>query len=436
MKRYLEKKLLEWKNDKYRKPLLIRGARQVGKTYLVRQFAKQFENYVELNFELTFDARKIFDKDLDPVRIIRDLSLLTDQKIIPGKTLLFFDEIQGTPNAISALRYFYEKIPELHIIATGSLLDFALEELGLPVGRVNLLYLYPLSFLEFLEATDKNLLVEEILNHKPDAIMPLAIHDKLLNCLGIYIAIGGMPEAVRCWIETQDLQQCTKIHQELIDTYKQDFQKYAKRFQIKYLDLIFDKIPLFLGKRFKFSNISLDYRKRELLPCLELLAKANVAHQIYHSSGNGVPLGAEINVDKFKVIFLDIALSQRILGLDTKSWVLDSLQTIVNKGEIVEAFIGQELCAYGAPYQAQHLFYWTKESPSSNAELDYLIQSKSDIVPVEVKSGAQGRLKSMHLFLDSHSKSKKGYRFSVNNYAIEKNIHSYPLYAVAGALTH
>jgi hypothetical protein len=219
-----------------------------------------------------------------------------------------------------------------------------------------------------------------------------------------------------------------------LDTYKQDFSKYAKKFQIKYVDLIFNNIPQQLGKKFKYSHIEVNYRKRELSPSLDLLVTAGIVHKVIHSSGQGIPLGANIDPQTFKTIFLDVALSQALLGLDLESWFLNPMQQFVNKGEIIEAFIGQELLAYSNYHAKKQLHYWQRNTPGSTAEIDYLIQSGEHIIPIEVKSGSGKTLKSLHLFLDSHKRSPFGVRFSTQNYSMYENIYSYPLYAVAQAV--
>lgn len=431
MKRFIDKELSDWKDVKLRRPLLLRGARQVGKTYAVRQLGKQFASFIEINLESQPDARIIFEKDLDAQRIVRDLSLFTRKQIIPGQTLLFIDEIQATPSAITALRYFYENIPELHVIAAGSLLDFAVENVGIPVGRVESLYVYPMSFLEFLLSTENDLLVQEILSHQVEEPISEPVHNKILSILGEYLAIGGMPGVVECWKETKDPSRCFALHHSLIDTYRQDFAKYAKKFQIKYVDAIFTNIPQQLGKKFKYSSIDGDYRKRELVPALDLLITAGIAHKVIHSSGNGIPLGANIDPECYKIIFLDIALSQAILGLDLESWFLNPMQQFVNKGELVEAFVGQEILAYANAHAKKQLFYWQRNAPSSNAEVDYLIQKGEKIIPIEVKSGSGKTLRSLHSFLESHPQTPLGIRFSTQNYSRHENIESFPLYAVA-----
>ena len=431
MKRLIDKELSDWKDVTFRRPLLLRGARQVGKTYSVRQLGKQFVSFIEINLESQPDARIIFEKDLDIQRIVRDLSLFTGKPIIPGQTLLFIDEIQEAPSAITSLRYFYENIPDLHVIAAGSLLDFSVEKVGIPVGRVESLYVYPMSFLEFLLATENDILVQEVLSHCVEEPISKPVHNKILSILGEYLAIGGMPGVVECWKETKDPSRCFALHHSLIDTYRQDFVKYAKKFQIKYVDAIFTNIPQQIGKKFRYSGIDGNYRKRELAPALDLLVTAGIAHKVTHSSGNGIPLGANINPECYKIIFLDVALSQAILGLDLEAWFLNPMQQFVNKGEIVESFVGQEILAYANVHAKKQLFYWQRNAPSSSAEVDYLIQKGEKIIPVEVKSGSGKTLRSLHLFLKSHPNTSFGIRFSTQNYSRHESIESFPLYAVA-----
>ena len=430
MKRTILNELKKWKEDSRRKPLLIRGARQVGKTFIVRQLGKDFRDFQEINFELKPEAKQAFELDLDPHRITRDLVLFTGKKITPGKTLLFFDEIQEAPKAVSALRYFYEMLPGLHVIAAGSLLDFELEKIGLPVGRISSIYMYPLSFHEFLEAKDEDLLLEALRTHNINERISEVAHRKLLIKLGEYMTVGGMPEAVECFIETSDLKRCFNVHRSIIDTYRQDFNKYARKYQLKYVELLFNSIPALLGKKFKYSNVPGDYRKRELMPSLALLEKAGIVGKVTHSSGQGIPLAAAAKPETFKVNFLDIALSQAILGVDTGSWLLDPEINFINKGTITEAFVGQELLAYSMPDRKSDLFYWQREARTSNAEVDYLIQKGETIIPVEVKSGSTGSLKSLRVFLNSHNRSPYGIRFSSANFSIDNVIRNYPLYAV------
>lgn len=431
MKRFVDHFLHNWKTSPLRKPLLLRGARQVGKTYTAREFGKQFSSFVELNLELQPEAREIFEKSLDPHILIRNISILTSKPIIPGETLLFLDEIQIVPNAIIALRYFYEMMPDLHVIAAGSLLDFAIKTVGMPVGRVSSLYMYPLSFIEFLSAIGSDAIINEILSHDVHVDIMNVFHTKFLDLVGEYLAIGGMPQAVACWQKLQDLHTCSEIPHTLISTYKQDFEKYAEKYQIKYLNVLFANIPQQLGSKFKYSDIEGEYRKRELSPCLDLLLTANIAHKVTRTSAQGIPLGAQANLQDFKVLLIDVALTQFTLGLKTGSWILNPLEEFVNKGALVEAFIGQELLAYEHPMREAQLYYWQREARGAEAEMDYVIQQGSHIIPIEVKSGKGTAMKSMTSFLDTHAESPYGIRFSTNNYSVHEKVHSYPLYAVA-----
>ena len=434
MKRFIDKHLEEWKSKQGFKPLLLRGARQVGKTYAVRNLGKSFENFVEINLEFNPDLKSIFKLNLDPVRILKEIYALTNKKIIPGSTLLFFDEVQSEPQVVLALRYFYELMPNLHVIAAGSLLDFAIEAIGVPVGRVEFLYMYPLSFYEFLNALGAEQLLEEVVNHDINQQMSEVLHNKLLRYIGEYLAVGGMPEVVYSWSVDGDPIKCFDKIQTLINAYRQDFVKYAKRSQIQYLDILLEDVPRQLGKKFKFSNVPGEFRKRELSPCMDLLVTAGVVNKIYHTDAQGLPLGAQVDPDNFKLIFLDVALAQSILGLNLADWLLDPEKQFVNKGEIVEAFIGQEILAYSNYVQKQNLYYWLRTERTAQAEIDYVVNVKNVIIPIEVKGGAGSTLRSLHMFLNTHKTSAFGIRFSAQNYSVFENIYSYPLYAVFAAI--
>ncbi|MCF7800102.1 AAA family ATPase [Candidatus Babeliales bacterium] len=431
MKRIIDFFLQEWKNEKFnRKPLLLRGARQVGKTHSIRELGKTFENFVEVNLESDLDARKIISQDFDSKRIVFQLSQFLKKDIIPGKTLLFIDEIQAVPSAIIALRYFYELIPELHVIAAGSLLDFAIEKVGMPVGRVSSLYMYPMSFLEFLVALGDKVWAKAILTHDINTHMLEPIHKKLLDLVGIYLAIGGMPAAIDAWVQTKTPRQVKRVHSDLLASYRQDFNKYASAYQIKYLDALFNNALAQLSNKFMFSRVG-EYQKRELEPALELLKKAGIVHPVIRSAGQGIPIGSQAQLDDFKIIFLDVGLSQAALNLDLTSWFVEPLVAFINKGEIVESFIGQELLVYSDPIIKGDLFYWHRENRSSQAEIDYLVQIKEKVVPIKVKAGTSLRIKSMHIFLDSHPNSLYGVRFSAHNFLNEQRVFTYPLYAAA-----
>ncbi len=430
-KRTIDFHLDKWKTDPFRKPLLLRGARQVGKTYAVRRLGSQFKSFVEVNFERLEGASYIFEKDLSPEKIILSLSLLLKTPIIPGETLLFFDEVQEAPRAILALRYFYEEMPNLHVIAAGSLLEFAIAKVGVPVGRISMLYMYPLSFLEYLVATGNNLIAKEILAHPIGLPMEDVIHAKTLDLLGEYLSIGGMPEAIARWTQTKDPSSALHVLQQIAATYRQDFEKYARKAQVKYLEQLFRQIPQLVGKEFSYREIHGEYRKRELAPALELLERANIIHSIRHCSGFGIPIGAETDFDTFKIIYLDVGLCQAILGSDISIWFLHPLEGFDNRGEIAEGFIGQELICYASPDSKAELHFWKRKEKNSSAEIDYIVQRGEQIIPIEVKSGHGNTLRSLHIFLDTHPKSTSAIRFSCLNYSILNKLDSRPLYAAA-----
>jgi uncharacterized protein len=429
MKRLIDYYLYEWKNRSTRKPLILRGARQVGKTHAIRELGKTFPTFIEINLEFNQAAKAILEKDVDPNRIILQLSELLQKKITPGSTLLFFDEIQNVPKAITALRYFYELIPDLHVVAAGSLLDFALEEVGMPVGRVTSLYLYPLSFIEFLAALNNNNWINLIIKHPEQQILNEQVHAKLIELVGMYLAIGGMPEAIVSWIETKTSWETKIVHEDLLYTYQQDFGRYSKKYQHKYLNILLEKAINQLSKKFIYSHVG-EYKKRELEPSLDLLVFAGLFYKVIKTSGQGIPLGSGADLDDFKLLFLDVGLSQALLKNDISQWFINPINTFINKGEIVEAFIGQELLAYANPINKHALFYWHNDTRSSESEMDYLVQIKDQIVPIEVKAGKSKRIKSMRIFLETHVKSIYGLRFSADNYHIHDQIYSYPLYSV------
>ena len=431
-KRAIDFHLDKWKTDPFRKPLILRGARQVGKTYAVRRLGKQFKSFVEINFERLEGAASLFEKDIAPDKLILALSLLVKTRIIPGETLLFFDEV---PRAILALRYFYEEMPNLHLIAAGSLLEFAIAKVGVPVGRVSMLYMYPLSFLEYLVAIGYHLIAKEILHHSPGNPMEEAIHTRILDLVGEYLSIGGMPEAVARWTQTKEPELALGVLQQIAATYRQDFEKYARKAQVKYLEQLFRQIPHLVGKDFSYREIHGEYRKRELAPAIELLERANIIHTIRHASGQGIPIGSDVDFETFKIIYLDIGLCQAILGSDISNWFLHPLEGFENRGEIAEGFVGQELICYANPENKAELYFWKRKAKNSSAEVDYLIQRKEQILPIEVKSGHGTTLRSLHIFLESHPKSSVAIRFSSLNYSVLDKLDSRPLYAAA-SLAH
>ena len=430
MRRDIEKELILWKAQKERYPLIIRGARQVGKSYLVETFGRtHFQNNVVVNLEFQPQLKDCF-KSLDPSEIINKLQLLLSVQIKEDNTLLFLDEIQECPQAIMALRYFKEKMPKLSVIAAGSLLEFALRspDFKMPVGRVLFLYLEPLSFSEYLDATGNQNLRRFLSDVKLTDSIDDVIHKKLLELLRIYIIVGGMPAVLNEYLSSKDLMNCQRIQTALLQTYRSDFGKYAKISQHKYLQKVFDAAPRMAGQRIKYSNIDPDTRSRDLKNALSLLTLAGIVRPIYLTKALGLPLGAQINEQRFKLNFLDIGLMQNSCGLQGRlSIEEDFLQ--INAGSVAEQFVGQELTAYSDRHQQASLYFWAREKRGSMAEVDYVINIGSDIFPVEVKSGKEGRLKSLRMFIEE-KKSRLGIRFSQDKLSYYDKILSIPLYMI------
>ncbi|MHC4872640.1 MAG: ATP-binding protein [Planctomycetota bacterium] len=391
MKRDILNSLLKWKEQ------IIRGARQVGKTTVIRQLGKHFDSFIEVNFEELPDIASFFEHSLSPDDIINNLQNYLDIKITDGSTLLFFDEIQECPNAITSLRYFFEKRQNLHVAAAGSLIDFELENISFPVGRIDFYYLYPLSFGEFLEANGKESLRHSI---KSTINLPDGIHKQLLTKLRDYTIVGGMPQVVNEYINNGDLNECQHIQTSVIETFLSDFPKYASKNQIKYLSTIFNAAPGQLGRKIKYSNISNLYKSRELSQALELLELAGLVTRIYHSSSNGIPLEHEKDFKKFKLLFFDVGMAMRILRIPIQEVLTNEDITLINEGAIAEQVAGQELLAYSSCREKGRLYYWHREAKSSNAEVDYIISKGKEIIPVEVKSGLKRTMKSLHVFME------------------------------------
>ncbi len=431
MKRALEQSILPlWKTSKDHKPLLIRGARQVGKTYSIRSFAqKNFKNLVELNFELNPELKKIFQTP-NPLEIVKQINLTLNTHIEPGETLLFLDEIQECPQAITSLRYFYENLPDLHVIGAGSLLEFALDDkaLKMPVGRVQYVYLQPLSFEEFLSALNEEGLkdyLQEISLKKP---IPEVLHNKLMGLLKDYLRIGGMPAVVKGFLENRESSDYQNQQTLLLQTFRDDFGKYAssKSKQI-HLQKIFQTAPALVGQRYKYTHVDRDTQARDLKEALFLLSQAGVLYKICAASAHGLPL--QVNEDKFKILFLDAGLMQRGCGLDAQIALSEDFLAI-NAGALAEQFVGQELLALSNPYEDRKLFFWVRDKKSSQAEIDYLITHESKIIPIEVKSGSTGRLKSLKVFMEEH-KTKVGIRLSGHPLSFHEKVLSVPLYAMS-----
>lgn len=431
MRRAIEPILKKWKDQSDRLPIILRGARQVGKSFIIEKFGKEnFESLITCNFEFRPELINCFD-NFDPVSICTQLEVAFKTRIIPGKTLLFLDEIQNCPKAITALRYFKEKLPALHVIAAGSLLEFVLheEQFSFPVGRVQFLYLKPLSFYEYLLSQNHDRLVELLNNVTLQQTFEPFIHEQLLLLLREYFLIGGMPSVVRCFLEKRSFLECQIVLISLLETYRSDFAKYATKAQYKYLQTFFEKAPGLVSNHFKYTHISPEYRSKDLKIALEQLIWAGLLYKVLPTNASGIPMQIQAKENKFKLLFLDCGLVNCANKLDIQTaWDMALMQ--INAGAQAEQFVGQELLAYADPHMSAQLYYWYREKKSSMAEVDYVIQAGSQILPIEVKSGTTGSLKSLAQFL-LEKQTPFGIRISQQPLSFHEGILSVPLYLIS-----
>lgn len=428
MKRKYLAKLLDWKNSRHRKPLIVRGARQVGKTYFIREFGKTYyRNLILIDFEKNKSARKIFEHDFDITKIISLLEIEAKTIIIPNDTLIFLDEIQLCPQAIMALRSFFEDRPDLHVIAAGSLLEFEMEKIQFPVGRVEFLFMYPMTFAEMLMNTGHEALLAERPNLSVETVLPEYLHEKFLNLVKIYSVVGGMPEAVAAYVETQSFEMVDRVHQSLYQAHLQDLLKYEKNLAYESLRDAFDAIPKMIGTQIKYTKVVdglSHYKTRQILAVLE---KSMLIHRICSTWANALPLGMDQNDRIFKYLFVDIGLMQHICGLSSREILAGKDLLDIYRGAVSEQFAGQELLAAGGS-QNGRLFYWSRQNKNSNAEVDFLFVRDGKIHPLEIKSGPSGKLKSLQVFLKEHTASGVAYVFNSGNVGETSGIRFRPIY--------
>ena len=421
LERNAEKYLNNWYRKNHRKPLVLRGARQVGKSTLVRHFAKKNGLVLnEVNLEQNLYLNNLF-KTLDMDSIIRELDALAGRNIQDPGSLLFLDEIQATPHAVQALRYFYEEKPELPVISAGSLLEFALADhhFSMPVGRIEYYHLGPMTFREFLAAVEPGL-NSYLSGFHINKTIPVTAHQKLIKRQREYLFVGGMPEAVRAFAEENSLTEVTAVHRSIAGTYQDDFSKYAKHKDLALMQKVFRQIPRIIGQKVKYSNISREDKSRNVKAVIDLLVKARVCHQVFHSHCSGLPLIADINENVYKMLFMDVGLAAYLTGLD---WIaLQALDgdALVNEGKLAEQFVGQHLLN---PLEPPQLTYWLRELKTANAETDYVTANGNQVIPIEVKAGKSGTLKSLQQFALSKD-AALCVRFDLNLPDIRQIIHS------------
>jgi uncharacterized protein len=401
MQRALHNSLTAWLISADRKPLILRGARQVGKTWLVRHLAKTAgKQLIELNFEKRPAYASLFTSS-DPQQILLNLSAALNQTIDPEHCLLFLDEIQATPQLFAQLRWFAEDMPQLPVIAAGSLLEFVLADhtFSMPVGRISYMHLEPLSFEEFLLAQDKKPLHDYVHQYQITSEIPSVIHEQLMALFKEYLLVGGMPAVVSNWVTERSLGQVHQIQTDLLATYRDDFGKYRGRIAMERFDEVLMAIPKMLGQKVVFSQVNKNIQSAAIKQVLTLLEKARVCHRVVSTSANGIPLGAEIKEKTFKEVFLDTGLCNAALGIQLHQLNGVAEIIMINNGGLAEQVVGQLLRTINAPYIEPALYYWHKEEPRSSAEIDYVIQHGNQVIPIEVKAGTTGTLKSLHLFM-------------------------------------
>ncbi len=405
--RLIDTYLAEWASRPSHKPVLLRGARQVGKSTAVRHLGERFENYVEINFEKHPEYKVLFQGNLDVKRIIPQMAAMYGRAITPGKTLLFIDEIQECPEAIMSLRFFKEDMPKLHVIAAGSLLEFALDELPtFGVGRIHSMFMYPMTFDEFLSANGEQLLLDARKEATAQSPLPQPLHEKLIQLLRTYMIIGGMPESVAKWVETHDFLQCQEVQDDILSGYEDDFPKYRKKVEPTLLRLTMRSVAVQATRKFVYAEVGSGYKANEVKDALELLAKAGIIIPVSHTDANGLPLGSEANNAYRKILLLDSGLMLRLLNMTlgdisemTTHILTSGVSDLVNKGPMAEMIVGLELLHYLSPNIRHDLYYWVRQAKNSLAEIDYVTTRGLTVLPIEVKAGTQGGMKSLWTFM-------------------------------------
>lgn len=440
--RNIDAYLYDWKLESDRKPLLVRGARQVGKSWAIRHLAESFENFIEINLESRKDILPLFAEATDVKKLTRQISLIFGIPIIEGKTLLFIDEIQFSLGAISLLRYFREEMPGLHVIAAGSLLEFALEEIpSFGVGRISSVFMYPFSFTEYLKAIGKQDWVEEISTSSYKSPIFGALHDKIVEEFRDFMLVGGMPACVAKWAETKDYLKCSVIQDEILQSYYDDFGKYAKKIDPGALRATLQSVIQQQGAKFVYSKVEGAYREEIIKESLRRLTQAGLIQPVKMTSANGLPLGAQVNSKFTKYLYLDTGLMLRALDMDfgmdevKKTAILGTSSELVNKGSMAEMFVGWELIKSGNHRLKHDLYYWENLAKGASAEVDFVMPYNMQVLPIEVKSGTSGKMKSLRLFMESKHLSI-AIRTSLENFAElslpnDSKILIVPLYAIS-----
>jgi uncharacterized protein len=382
------------------KPLVLRGARQVGKSFLIRTFAKESGlDLVEINFEKTQLVEIGNSRDFSIDKVITEIEIFTRKKV-SDKSLIFLDEIQAQPEALNALRYFYEDRPGLKVVAAGSLLEVAMHKLNfrMPVGRVDYYYLGPMTFSEFLMALGEDLLLEQILSIELNKPPLRAIHDRAIEALRKYYLIGGMPEAVDTYITTKDFEMVRDCQISLINTYKDDIPKYSQGKQREIVLSVFNYTPFNIGKKVVFSDIS-ESHSSQVKDAIANLARANIIYPTFHNNASGLPLKAGEVSSVMKLYFTDVGLYNAMLGLEWKDLYALPPDELITRGHMAEQFTAQHLLFRTPGKELLTLYYWQRNAKKGTAEIDFIISEAGKIYPIEVKSGSTGKMRSLWQFV-------------------------------------
>ena len=416
--------LVSWKNQSYRKPLIIQGARQVGKTWIMKEFGKLcFEKVVYINFESSVRLQQIFQDDFSITRILSIFEIESGEKITPDDTLIILDEIQEAEKGLTALKYFYENAPDYYIMAAGSLLGISIQQNStFPVGKVDMLDLYPMSFEEFLINAGEKLLAKALQNREWQIIEPF--HDKLIYHLRLFYFVGGMPEAVQMYLNTKDFIKVRKVQSNILSGYENDFAKYAPIEIVPKIRLVWQSILAQLSKenkKFIYGQVKKGARAKEFEAAINWLVNTGLILKSIHVVKPGMPLKSYANFDMFKLYFIDVGLINAMAGMSEKI-LLDKNKIITEyKGALTEQFVAQEL------KQNYELYYWTSKSGTS--EVDFVLQADQNIVPIEVKAEENLKAKSLRVFEEKYA-TASAKRFSMSKYREEDWLVNIPLYAV------
>ena len=425
LQRFILKKLIEWKNSKYRKPLILKGARQIGKTYILKQFGEEnYEGIAYFNFDHDEDLYNLFSKTKDPKRILEQLAFIYGKAILPEKTLIIFDEIQECPNALNSLKYFQEEANEYHIVCAGSLLVIRLSHTSFPVGKVEFLNMYPMTFSEFLIADNCENLVEYMKSIKDIQSIPDIFFNQLEEKLKAYFIIGGMPEAVKAWVNEKDIELVNKIQENILKAYESDFSKLTQNSEANKISLIWNSIPSQLAKenkKFLYQTVKEGARAREYENALNWLNDANLIYKIYNVRKTDFPLKAYNDLSAFKIYMNDIGLLRRMSNLDSRIVIEGDRLFEEFKGAFTENYVLNMLCIIFDNVPNYFIF--------NRYEIDFVFQCKNDIIPIEVKSKKSNNNISLTRYNEKYD-NNISIRFSMNNLKKDGKVINIPLFLI------